>query len=199
MPATDAIALLRDDHRLVKELFKDFRKAGPRAKSSRRRLADKIIRELSIHAGIEETVFYPRVRAVVKADDEILEALEEHHIVKTTCSELERMDASDERFGAKMAVLMENVEHHIREEEQELFATVRKEFSRSELVEMGDEMRAAKRVVPPRPHPHAPDEPPANLAASALTTPVDAAVTGVRQVVKRTRRAVAGVVQDPTG
>ena len=85
---------------------------------------------LSKHAAIEEQVFYPEVRrAVSSLGDEVLEALEEHHVVKWTLSELEGMTPEDERFQAKVTVLMENVRHHVREEERDLFPQVRKAMS----------------------------------------------------------------------
>ncbi len=78
----DAIALLRQDHREVERLFKQFEKAGPRAHKTRRDLVDKVIKELSVHAAIEEQVFYPAIReAVSETEDTVLESLEEHHIV----------------------------------------------------------------------------------------------------------------------
>jgi hemerythrin-like domain-containing protein len=195
MAAQDGIALLREDHRAIKKLFKEFTTTGDRAHAARRRLADRIITELSIHAGIEETVLYPRARAVVpKVEDDVLEALEEHHIAKMTCAELEKMQPSNERFGAKMQVLIESVKHHIKEEEEELFPKLRKAFSREDLVVMGEDMRAAKRVVPSRPHPTAPDQPPGNIAAAAVSAPVDAARKTVGAAVRRGRKAVAGVV-----
>ena len=79
----DAITLLKNDHRTVEELFKRFESTGPRGKKAKRSIVDKIVRELSIHAAIAEQVFYPAIRADVPAtEDEVLEALEEHHIVK---------------------------------------------------------------------------------------------------------------------
>lgn len=196
MRAQDGLALLRDDHRIVKKLFKDFFATTGRAHATRRRIADRIITELSIHSGIEEAVLYPRARvAVPRADMEVLEALEEHHIVKLTCAELEKMHPSDERFAAKMQVLMENVTHHIREEETELFPTLRKAFTRDEMLAMGEDLRAAKLVVPSRPHPHAPDQPSANIAAAAVSAPVDAAVTALGTAVRRGRSALAGAVK----
>lgn len=200
MAAQDGIALLKEDHRVVKKLFKDFFAAGDRAHATRRRIADKIITELSIHATIEETVLYPRARAAVpKAEDDVLEALEEHHIVKTTCAELERTNPRDERFSAKMTVLMENVNHHVEEEESELFPRLRKAFSREELRTMGDDMRAAKVVAPTRPHPHAPDEPPGIIGAAVVSAPMDAAVKTVGAAVRRGRKAVAGAVDGGSG
>ena len=195
MPTQDAIALLKDDHRTVKKLFKDFFAVGERAHATRRRIADKIILELSVHAGIEETVLYPRTRAAIPAsNDDVLEGLEEHHIVKTTCAELAKLDVRDERFAAKMQVLAENVKHHIGEEETDLFPRIRKAFSRDELVAMGEDLRAAKAIVPTRPHPSLPDQPPGNLAASTVVAPVDAAVNAVGAVVRRSRKAVAEAV-----
>jgi hemerythrin-like domain-containing protein len=195
MAAQDGIALLREDHRAVKKLFKEFSATGDRAHAARRRLVDKIITELSIHAGIEENVLYPRARAAMpKSEDDVLEALEEHHIVKVTCAELEKMQPSDERFAAKVQVLIENVKHHIKEEEEELFPKLRQVFSREDLLVMGEDMRVAKRVVPSRPHPAAPDEPPGSIAAAAVSAPVDAARKTVGAAVRRGRKAVAGVV-----
>ncbi|MBJ7595718.1 MAG: hemerythrin domain-containing protein [Candidatus Dormibacteraeota bacterium] len=195
MPAQDGIAFLREDHRAVKKLFKEFSATGDRAYAQRRRLADRIITELSIHAGIEENVLYPRARvAVPKSNDDVLEALEEHHVVKTILAELEKMQPSDERFAPKMKVLIENVKHHIDEEESELFPKLRKAFSREDLIVMGEDMRAAKRVMPTRPHPTAPDEPPGSITAAVVSAPVDAARKTVGAAVRRGRKAVAGVV-----
>lgn len=189
----DALALLREDHNTVKRLFRNFFRAGDRAHATRRRIADRIITELSIHAGIEESILYPRMRAAIpRAGMDVLEALEEHHVVKTTCAELETMNPRDERFAAKMQVLMENVTHHIGEEESDLFPQVRRAFSRSELRAMGDDLRAARQVVAKRPHPHAPDQPPGNVAAALVAAPVDEVVKNLRGVVRRGARVVTG-------
>ena len=102
----DAIALLKDDHRTVKDLFRQFERTGPRGAKTKRRLVDTMIEELSVHAYIEEEIFYPQARtAVEKAEDDVLEAYEEHHIVEWTLSELQDMEPSDERFDAKVTVL----------------------------------------------------------------------------------------------
>lgn len=193
MATQDAIAVLRADHATARRLFKEFSAAGDRAHATRRRIVDRIITELSVHAGIEETVFYPRVRAALpKVETDVLEALEEHHIVKTTCAELETMNPRDERFAAKVQVLSENVTHHMKEEETGLFPEVRRLFSRADLLTMGEDLRAARSAVPTRPHPHAPDEPPGNIAAALVSTPVDEVVKTVRGAVERGRRAVSG-------
>src|SRR5207245_4619061 len=112
--AMDALTLLRNDHRTVERLFKDFEKTGDRAVKRKTGLVERIIGELSVHAAIEEQVLYPAARkANPDLDDQVLEALEEHHIVKWTLSELDGMDADDERFDAKLRVLIESVRHHL--------------------------------------------------------------------------------------
>jgi hemerythrin superfamily protein len=184
----DAIALLRQDHREVERLFKQFEKAGPRAHKTRRNVADKVIKELSVHAVIEEQVFYPAVReAVSETEDTVLESLEEHHIVKWTLAELDGMDPEAERFVPKMTVLMESVRHHVEEEEDELFPTVREALGRKQLAELGEAMEAAKKTAPTRPHPRAPDTPPGNLVAGAGAAVLDKA----RDAVKEGRKAAA--------
>ena len=172
----DAITLLREDHRKVEKLFKEFEKAGPRAGKTKAKLVTQIIQELAVHAAIEEQVFYPAVRkAVEDAEDTVLESLEEHHIVKWVLSELEDMTPADERFDAKVSVLIENVRHHVKEEQDELFPEVRAALGRKQLAELGDALEAAKKVVPTRPHPRAPDEPPGNLVAGAMSGMLDKA------------------------
>ena len=173
----DAIAVLKADHRHVAELFDRFEGLGDRAHATRKRTLERIIEELSIHAGIEENVFYPAVRARFAERDEsiVLEALEEHHVVKLLLRELESMDAQSERYAAKVTVLREIVDHHVEEEESELFKRVRDAFSRPELRDLGAELEAARSAAPTRPHPSAPDEPPASTVANVLAAPLDAA------------------------
>jgi hemerythrin-like domain-containing protein len=161
-PATgDAIAILKQDHRDVQQLFRRFEKAGDDAHGVKGQLVDTMIEELSRHAEIEELVFYPAVRQeVADAESDVLEALEEHHVVKLVLRELEGLDPTDERFDAKVTVMMESVRHHVKEEEQTLFPEVRRAMRRPRLRELGDELRNAKGHVSTRPHPDAPDEPP---------------------------------------
>jgi hemerythrin superfamily protein len=181
LSTTDAIAFLKADHREVEKVFKAFEKTGERAYRSRRRLVDDMIRSLSQHAAIEEQVFYPAVRsAVPDAKGDVLESLEEHHIVKWLLSELVNMDPTDERFEAKVTVLTEKVRHHVREEEGELFPEVRSEMSRKALVELGGELQKAKRVAPTRPHPRSPDEPPGNTLVGPVAAVVDRAINAVK-------------------
>ena len=187
--AMNAITLLKNDHKTVEDLFKRFEKLGPRAVKSKQDVVERIVRELSIHAAIEEMAFYPAIReAVEKGDveDMVLESLEEHHIVKWVLSELDGMNASHERFDAKVTVLMENVRHHVKEEEKDLFPKVSKMFSRAMLDELGDAMTRLKKTVPTHPHPRSPDEPPGNLIAGAGAAIMDKALDTGRKLVGRT-------------
>ena len=178
----DAITLLKQDHKTVEKLFKQFEKAKQPAEQ--RKVAQKVVRELSVHAAIEEMLFYPAVRdRVPAADDMVLESLEEHHVVKWVLSEIEDMKPDHERFKAKMTVLIENVRHHVEEEESELFPQVRKAVGRKELGELGDAMEKAKKTAPSRPHPKAPDTPPGNLVAGPTAGAVDKARTKVKEKV----------------
>jgi hemerythrin superfamily protein len=178
----DAIALLKADHQEVEQLFKQFEKLGDRAHKQKERLVAKMVRALAVHSAIEETLFYPAVRmaalkAKSKANEEaadmVLESLEEHHIVKWTLSELEKMSASDERFDAKVKVLTENVRHHVEDEQDELFPTVRKLLKPKVLAELGQRLEKAKKLAPTRPHPRASDTPPGNLVAGTLAAVLD--------------------------
>jgi hemerythrin superfamily protein len=178
----DAITLLRQDHKAVEKLFKQFEKA--KQPGRQRKIAGEVIKELSVHAAIEEMVFYPAVRTgVPKAEGTVLESLEEHHIVKWVLSELEDMKPDHERFKAKMTVLIESVRHHVAEEESELFPAVRKALGRKDLAELGEALEKAKAVAPTRPHPRAPDTPPANLIAGAAAAVVDKVSTKVKKKV----------------
>jgi iron-sulfur cluster repair protein YtfE (RIC family) len=165
----------------VEKLFKKFERSGAGARQTRRRLVEAMVRELSRHASIEEQYFYPAVRRDVDgADSDVLEALEEHHIVKWELDELLRTDPADESFGAKVTVLIENVRHHVREEEGELLPEVRRGMDRNRLVELGAALESAARTAPTRPHPRTPSTPPVNLVADPLVGAVDKARDLVR-------------------
>jgi hemerythrin superfamily protein len=184
----DAITILREDHKTVRGLFKRFEQAGATAYKSKRDVVDRIIEELSVHSAIEEQVFYPAVRsAIEQAEEEVLESLEEHHIVKWTLSELAEMDPEDERFEPKVTVLIENVRHHMKEEEDEMFPKVRKAYGATQLKELGHEMSEAKEVAPTRPHPRSPDTPPLNLIAGPVAAVLDAGKDAVAKIRGRKR------------
>jgi hemerythrin-like domain-containing protein len=155
----DAITLLKQDHKTVEKLFKQFEKAEDKPQEART-LADQMIEELSVHAAIEEQIFYPAIRKEMPdAEDDVLEAFEEHHVVKWLLSEIDGMPATHERFRPKVMVLIESVRHHVEEEEQTLFPEVRKVLKRKRLTELGDEMEAAKKSAPRKPNPTAGDVP----------------------------------------
>lgn len=186
----NALTLLKQDHGNVDNLFRQFEEAkgaGDTAKMGEVR--DHIVEQLSIHAAIEEQVFYPALRKRFQEKDasefEVLEGLEEHHIVKWTLSELDHMAPTDERFTAKMTVLIESVRHHVEEEENELFETVREHFTNSELEKMGKAMATAKKTAPTKPHPRTPDTPPLNVLIGMPAAMVDRAVKTGRETVDR--------------
>jgi hemerythrin superfamily protein len=191
----DAITLLKDDHKTVEALFKRFEKAGDAAFKEKRQVVDRIIEELSVHAAVEEQLFYPVTRQTVPSTEDIaLESLEEHHIVKWTLSELDTMDPTDERFDAKVTVLIENVRHHVEEEETEYFPKVRDELGRNALSDLGDAMASAKAIAPTHAHPKAPDTPPGNLVAGTAAGMVDRMGDTVSGVVQGGAAAVGDLV-----
>lgn len=170
----DAITLLKNDHRAIERLFKRFEAAGAGAVVEKREIVDRVIEGLSVHAAIEEQVFYPVARATVPGTEDIaLESLEEHHIVKWTLSELEGLSPDDERFDAKMTVLIESVRHHVREEEADFFPKVRDELGRKALSDVGEALERARKTAPTHPHPEASDTPPANLVSGVAAGVVD--------------------------
>jgi hemerythrin-like domain-containing protein len=150
--STDAIVLLKDDHRQIKKRFADFQRAGDGAEKTKQRLVDQMIELLTVHTYIENEVMYPRVRELLPdLEEDILESYEEHHVADVLVVELAGMSASDERFTAKTMVLIESVTHHIDEEEQEWFPQVRQGLGRKALQEIGQELLAAKESAPRRP------------------------------------------------
>ncbi|HEY6908549.1 MAG TPA: hemerythrin domain-containing protein [Myxococcales bacterium] len=200
----DATALLQRDHEAVEQLFRQFEKLTERAHKSKEKIVLKIIRELAIHSAVEEMLFYPAVRtAGLKADtraggqasETVLESLEEHHIVKWTLSELEKMKPDDERYDAKVKVLMESVRHHVKEEQDELFPKARRLLGAKVLAELGLRMEKAKKLAPTRPHPRAPDQPPGNMVAGTMAAMMDRAKDlvrdGAEKMLSRRRRAEA--------
>ncbi|WAC55554.1 hemerythrin domain-containing protein [Gordonia sp. SL306] len=150
--STDAIVILKDDHKEIRKLFRDFRSAGPNATKTKRDIVGKIIEALTVHTYIENECMYPAVReAVPDVEDDILESYEEHHVADLLVMELVTMKPEDERFDAKTTVLIENVEHHIEEEESEWFPQVRKALGRKELQRLGGELLELKKTAPRSP------------------------------------------------
>jgi hemerythrin-like domain-containing protein len=150
--STDAIVLLKNDHKEIRKVFRDFHKAGEKAHATKGKLVDKIIELLTVHTYVENEVMYPRVRALLpEVEDDVLESYEEHHVADVLVMELSTMKPDDERFTAKATVLIENVEHHIKEEEEEWFPKVREGLGRKALQELGADMLEAKKKAPKRP------------------------------------------------
>ena len=140
----DAIALLKADHDKVKKLLTDLESTTERGVKTRADLFSRIKGELTVHEVIEEEIFYPELKAHPKAKDIVLEGFQEHHVVDLLMGELEQLDVADESWGAKAIVMKENVEHHIEEEEGEMFKTARQVFDAAELRDLGDRMAARK-------------------------------------------------------
>jgi len=150
--STDAIVLLKNDHKEIRKAFRDFQKAGVSAHATKGKLVDRMIELLTVHTYIENEVMYPRVRELLPdLEDDVLESYEEHHVADLLVMELAPMTYKDERFEAKATVLIENVEHHIQEEEQDWFPKVREGLTRTQLREIGAELAAAKEKAPRRP------------------------------------------------
>jgi hemerythrin superfamily protein len=150
--STDAIVLLKEDHQQVKKLFREFEAAGERATKTKGKIVGQIIEALTVHTYLENEVMYPEVRRLLPdLESDVLESAEEHHVADVLCLELSMMSAEDEHFDAKTTVLIENVEHHIAEEEDEWFPKVREGLGRKELQDLGQRMLDLREKAPRRP------------------------------------------------
>ena len=150
--STDAIVALKADHKEIRRLFREFQSAGERAVKKKGKIVSDILRALTVHTYIENEVMYPEVRALLpNLEDDVLESYEEHHVADVLVMELANMKPSDERFDAKTTVLIENVRHHIEEEEQEWFPKVRQGLGRKALQELGADLEKAKKKAPRKP------------------------------------------------
>lgn len=163
----DATELLIQDHREVKQLFGRF--ARSERQDTRRQLAEQIIRDLSIHAAIEEAELYPVIRDHLEGGKALYkEAIDEHQQVKEILAALDgSLDkAHTKAFGNRVLKLKADVEHHVEEEEQEIFPKLRQTLSETRLQELGRKLKAAKSSAPTRPHPNQP--PATELTGKAL-------------------------------
>ena len=150
--STDAIVLLKEDHKRVKKLFKEFQQAGENATARKGKIVSQILEELTVHTYLENEVMYPAVRkALPDLDEDVLESYEEHHVADVLCMELFTMNPEDEHFDAKTTVLIESVTHHIEEEEQDWFPKVRAGLSRKELQLLGQTMMDMREKAPRKP------------------------------------------------
>ena len=137
---TNAIEMLLDDHKKVKRLLDELDQTTERGVKTREELFTRIKSELTVHEIIEEEIFYPALKQHPKAEDIVLEGYEEHHVVDVLMGELTSLPYDDETWGAKFTVMKENVEHHVEEEEGDMFVKARQVFDRDELNELGQAM-----------------------------------------------------------
>jgi hemerythrin superfamily protein len=163
--STDAITLLKADHKEIKKLFRQFESAGD-DEDKKGELVRNMIELLTVHTYVENEVMYPEVRKLLpEVEDDVLESYEEHHVADVLAAELFAMKPGSERFDAKTTVLIENVSHHIEEEEGEWFPKVRVALGRKQLADIGQQLLAAKERAPRSP-----------VQPSALKKTVDALV-----------------------
>jgi hemerythrin superfamily protein len=149
MKQQDAIALLKADHKAVKELFKQVEETSERAKAQLQRLGDQICAELTVHTQIEEEVFYPAVQERTKRGhkeekDLVLESYEEHAAAKKVIEDIRATEPGDDSYKPKITTLSEMVDHHVKEEEHDLFPSVKELFDEDELVELGQRLSELK-------------------------------------------------------
>jgi hemerythrin superfamily protein len=150
--STDALVLLKEDHKEIKSVFKQFEQAGEDATEKKGELVTKMIELLTVHTYVENELIYPEVRRLLPdLEDDVLESYEEHHVADILCLELGSMTPDAERFDAKTTVLIENVTHHIEEEEDEWFPKVREGLGRKQLSELGERLIELKKTAPRSP------------------------------------------------
>jgi hemerythrin-like domain-containing protein len=143
----DAMSLLKEDHRKVKKMLAELESTTERGVKTREELFTKLKQELVVHEAIEEEIFYPALKEHPKTKEIALEGYEEHHVVDTVMAEIEGVAYDDEKWGAKFTVMKENLEHHIEEEEGEMFKQAKQVFDEDELAQVGESMKARKQEL----------------------------------------------------
>ena len=143
----DAIALLKADHDKVKKLLAELETTTERGVKTREQLYTTIRKEMTVHEIIEEEIFYPALKNHPKATEIVLEGYEEHHVVDLLMGELDATPYDDEQWGPKAKVMQENIEHHIEEEEGDMFVKARQVFDADELEELGNRMASRKETA----------------------------------------------------
>ena len=141
----NAFTLLKEDHKRVSDIFEKLAATTERAVKTREELFTRLKTELEAHAQIEEQVFYPALKQEEETRDITLEGIEEHKVVKRLLKELDGMQVNSEEWTAKLAVLKENVEHHVEEEEGEMFTKARRALPKQKLEALGESIQAAKK------------------------------------------------------
>jgi hypothetical protein len=140
----DALTLLKEDHDQLKKLMEELDGTTERGVKTRQRLFTRIQQDLTVHEEIEEEIFYPALKEHPKAKDIVLEGYEEHNVVDMVMEEITTVPYDDETWGAKFTVMKENVEHHIEEEEGEMFKQARQVFDKDDLEELGERMQTRR-------------------------------------------------------
>lgn len=143
----DAFGLLEGDHKKVKKLLKELEETTERGVKTRRELFAKIKQELMVHETLEEELLYPTLKEYERTKEVSLEGYEEHHVVNEIMAEIEDVPVDDERWAAKFAVMKENLEHHIEEEEEEMFVAARKVLDPGRVERLGDQMEQRKKEL----------------------------------------------------
>ena len=143
----DALSLLKEDHDKVKKMLQELDSTTERGVKTRQELFAKVKQELQVHEAIEEEIFYPALKDHPKTKEIALEGYEEHHVVDMVMAEIEEVAFDDETWGAKFTVMKENLEHHIEEEEGEMFTQAKQVFDKDELAQLGESMAARKQEL----------------------------------------------------
>ncbi|GAA3464380.1 hemerythrin domain-containing protein [Saccharothrix longispora] len=170
---TDLVRVITADHREVERLFREL-ESGQGTPEHRRALADHVIAELVRHSVAEEQFMYPAARKVLPGGDEVADhEIAEHAEAERVMKELEGLEPTDPRFDELLGELMREIRHHIEDEEEDLLPQLAARCSAEDLQELGRKVIAAKKVAPTRPHPAAPDRPPANLLLNPGTGLID--------------------------
>lgn len=159
---SDMIGMLIEDHRNVEQAFQEF-EGGIADASRRRNLVDHIITELVRHSVAEEQYLYPAARQTLENGNEIADhEISEHAEAEQLMKRLEELDSEDRQFDETTRQLISSIRHHVEDEENDLFPKLRQSCSGEQLQDLGNKIRHAKETAPTRPHPSAPDTPPAN-------------------------------------
>ena len=169
----DAIEVLRGDHRRVEQLFGQYQEATA-SPERKQEIMNEIIRELSVHAAIEEEILYPTVREALPDGDELAQdSLQEHQQAKQVLSDLDAMSPDDPEFDQRVGRLIEDFQHHVGDEEGEMFPKLQQALDAESLADMGQELEEAKKRAPTRPHPAAPNQPPGIKVAGPAAALLD--------------------------
>ncbi|HZI20091.1 MAG TPA: hemerythrin domain-containing protein [Pyrinomonadaceae bacterium] len=143
----NAFQLLKEDHQKVDSIFQQLEPTTERAEKTRQELFARLRMELDIHTQIEEKIFYPSIKQAAETREITLEGYEEHHVIKTILEEMQGLDVTDEQWTAKLKVLKENVEHHVEEEEEEMFQKARNVLTEEEITQLGEQMMEMKKTL----------------------------------------------------